>query len=118
MTPFDTLPAAFGAVVEASPDALALIDTGHSPATRLTFAGLGAEVARAASMLTDQLALRRGDTVCNWLPNMTESVVLQLAAAHLGLLTVNLNTRYRSSELAHVLRTTNAAALVLPSDFL
>lgn len=118
MTPFDTLPAAFGAVVEASPDALALIDTGHSPATRLTFAGLGAEVARAASMLTGQLALRRGDTVCNWLPNMTESVVLQLAAAHLGLLTVNLNTRYRSSELAHVLRTTNAAALVLPSDFL
>jgi fatty-acyl-CoA synthase len=41
-----------------------------------------------------------------------------LAAAHLGVLVVPLNTRYRAVEVRNILRTTRARVLVIPSEFL
>lgn len=118
MTLPETLADAFDAVVEARPESLAVIDTRRPDLPGLTFSALAEEVARATSFLADRLDLERGDVLCNWLPNVPETIVLHLAAARLGLLTVSLNTRYRAAELAHVLKTTGPAALVLPTAFL
>ena len=65
-----------------------------------------------------RLGLRRGDAIALWLPNIPEWVVLEFAAAALGLLVVGVNTRYRSGELDGILGTARPRCLVVQPDFL
>ena len=59
-----------------------------------------------------------GATIGAWLPNRIEWVVTQFACSALGVALLGLNTRYRSHEISHLLRTIPLSAIVLPSDFL
>jgi fatty-acyl-CoA synthase len=93
----------------ATPDAVALTDT--STHETVTYAELQDRALRAAAGLR-ALGFSRGDTLAIWLSNGVEWVVLEFASAYLGVLVCGLNPRYKPNEIAHLLRVSQARALV------
>lgn len=70
---------------------------------------------RLSAMMSARLAaggLRRGDVVALLLPSIPLYHVTYLAAARLGAITTGINTRYRRTEMAHILRHSQAHTLV------
>jgi fatty-acyl-CoA synthase len=63
------------------------------------------------------LGLAPGDRLALWLPNIPAWLLLFLAAARLGVLTVAVNTRFRSNEVADILGRSRAKALALWPGF-
>lgn len=60
---------------------------------------------------------RPGDFVAIWAPNCPEWVLLELGAALAGVTLVTINPAYRASELAHVLRQSEAKGLILIPEY-
>ena len=83
---------------------------------RWTYAELAERVDRAARSLAG-LGLRKGDRVGIWAPNCAEWVVTQFATAKLGVILVNVNPAYRTTELAFALRQSGCKALVSAVQF-
>jgi len=83
---------------------------------RMTYAELGEAVDRAARSLAG-LGLVKGDRVGIWAPNCAEWVITQFATAKLGIILVNVNPAYRTSELAYALRQSGCRALVSAPTF-
>ncbi|MCU1614387.1 MAG: Fatty-acyl-CoA synthase [Frankiales bacterium] len=83
---------------------------------QLTYDELLARVEVAAAGL-QAAGFRRGDSIALWLPSSIEWVVLEFAAAGLGILVVPLNTRYKTTEIAHLLGVGRADALVFAPGF-
>ncbi len=103
--------------VAAHPSRLAVVDapnrgdfTEGAP-RRLTYAELDAEVRRCCMALIE-LGLRKDDIVVVQLPNIVEQFVLYLACAALGIVVSPVPIQYREHELDHVLRHTQAHAVV------
>ena len=71
---------------------------------------------RAAAWLTLQ-GVGRGDVVAVWLVNRVEWLALLFALARLGAVLVTVNTRYRSDEVAYILRKSGARLLVTQAVF-
>jgi len=69
----------------------------------------------AAGLL--HLGLTVGDRIGIWSPNCYEWVLIQFASAKAGLILVNINPAYRSSELEFVLNKVGCKALVLAPSF-
>jgi fatty-acyl-CoA synthase len=69
----------------------------------------------AAGLLA--LGLRRGNRVGIWAPNRHEWLVTQFATARIGLVLVNINPAYRTSELEYALRKVGCRALVMARRF-
>jgi fatty-acyl-CoA synthase len=63
------------------------------------------------------LGLQAGDRVGIWSPNNVEWVITQFATAKLGLILVNINPAYRTSELTYTLQKVGCKALILASRF-
>jgi fatty-acyl-CoA synthase len=63
------------------------------------------------------LGLRRGDVLALWMPNVRQWLQLYLAASSLGITVAAVNTRYRSSDVAHLLRAAKARAIAYLPDF-
>ncbi|WGD54302.1 AMP-binding protein [Bradyrhizobium sp. CB1650] len=59
----------------------------------------------------------KGDVVAIWLVNRLEWVAILFAAARLGAIVAAVNTRYRSAEVAHLLRLSGAKLLVVEAAF-
>jgi fatty-acyl-CoA synthase len=59
------------------------------------------------------LGLRRGNRVGIWAPNRHEWVVTQFATARIGLVLVNINPAYRTTELEYALNKVGCRALVM-----
>lgn len=59
----------------------------------------------------------KGDVVAVWLVNRLEWIALLFAAARLGAVIAAVNTRYRSAELAHLLKLSGAKLLVVEAAF-
>jgi fatty-acyl-CoA synthase len=83
---------------------------------RWTYGELAERVDRAARSLAG-LGLRKGDRVGIWAPNCAEWVVTQFATAKLGVILVNVNPAYRTTELAFALRQSGCKALVSAVQF-
>lgn len=111
-----SLIAAFGRMVASNPDAIAVAG-GRDLDESLTYAELEDRSARLAGGL-EKLGVRPGEALAVWLPNVVEWVMIELACARLGVMVAPLNTRYRSAEAAHLLRTSQARVLVLPAGFM
>jgi acyl-CoA synthetase (AMP-forming)/AMP-acid ligase II len=60
----------------------------------------------------------RGDHIALWLPNHPEWLLLWLAALQIGATVIPLNTRYKPSEAAYVLRKSNASMLFVEREFI
>ncbi|RYY46927.1 MAG: hypothetical protein EOP59_02060 [Sphingomonadales bacterium] len=59
----------------------------------------------------------QGDTLAVWLPNIAAWPMIELAAAHLGLIVVPVNTRWKAAELRHALAVSRARLIVMPEEF-
>ncbi len=69
---------------------------------RHSYSELGEAVERLAAALL-AAGLRRGDRVGVWAPNRAEWALVQYATAALGVILVNINPAYRTSELEYAL---------------
>ena len=83
---------------------------------RWTYRQLNEAADRFAAALL-RLGLEPGDRVGIWSPNRYEWVVTQFATAKAGLILVNVNPAYRTSELEFALKKVGCRALVLASRF-
>jgi fatty-acyl-CoA synthase len=109
-----TLPAFFDAMVFRQPDRPALISRHQS--LRYSYGELQREARRLASALL-QLGLAKGDRIGIWSHNNAEWVLMQLATAQVGLVLVNINPAYRTSELEYALNKVGCKALVTMPRF-
>src|SRR5574344_609245 len=83
---------------------------------RLTYKQLQQQVnAFACSLL--QLGLKKGDRLAIWSPNCVEWTITQFAAFKAGIILVNLNPAYKSTELEYVLNKGSCKGLVIASQF-
>ncbi|WP_432137405.1 FadD3 family acyl-CoA ligase [Streptomyces sp. bgisy154] len=85
--------------------------------TRITYAGLGARVERAAAACLAH-GLRPGDRVAIWAPNSLDWLVAALGAVTAGGVLVPLNTRFKGAEAADVLRRSGTRLLFVTGTFL
>jgi fatty-acyl-CoA synthase len=81
-----------------------------------TYAELGERVDHAARALAG-LGLGKGDRLGIWAPNCAEWVVTQFATAKLGVILVNVNPAYRTSELGYALRQSGCNTLISATEF-
>lgn len=84
-----------------------------APVSRAEFA---AKVEQTAAWLAAQ-GIGKGDVVAVWLVNRIEWIALLFAAARLGAVVAAVNTRYRSAEVAHLLRLSGAKLMVVEAAF-
>jgi acyl-CoA synthetase (AMP-forming)/AMP-acid ligase II len=113
----ETLPETVPGVVHRAatlwPDDEAVVDR----ATRLTFNELEGAVRQAAKAFV-ATGLQPGDRASVWAPNMHQWIVVALGLYTAGGVLVPLNTRFKGTEAAHVLRTSGARFLFTVTDFL
>jgi fatty-acyl-CoA synthase len=104
-----TIGAEFDRVCAAAPDTLALVV--RHQGVRWTYAELKARVdAMAAGLLA--LGLEPGERIGIWAPNCAEWAITQFATAKAGLVLVNINPAYRTSEVEYALNKVGCRALV------
>jgi fatty-acyl-CoA synthase len=85
----------------------------RTPVSRAEFS---ARVAQTAAWLAAQ-GIGKGEVVAVWLINRVEWIALLFAAARLGAIVAAVNTRYRSAEVAHLLKLSGAKLLVVEAAF-
>ena len=83
---------------------------------RLSWSELNAAVDRLARGLLG-LGLSKGDRLGVWSPNRYEWALTQYATAKLGVILVNINPAYRTSELEYALRQSGCRVLVAAPAF-
>ena len=111
---YRTVDGVLKAAVAIAPDRVALVVPFQS--IRFTFSELDREVQRAARGLM-ACGLVPGDRIGIWAPNCVEWILTMFAAARAGLVLVNINPAYRSSELEFALRLVGCRALVFAPRF-
>jgi fatty-acyl-CoA synthase len=110
----ETIGANLRRIAAAYPDREAVVDmpTGR----RWTYAAFDAETdALARGLIAAGIAA--GDRVGIWAPNCPEWVLLQYATAKAGIILVNINPAYRSTELGYALRQSGVRLLVSAQSF-
>jgi len=110
----DTLGDFFDAMVERHPEREALVSLHQG--RRYTYRQLQGEVNQLASALLG-LNLTVGDRIGIWSHNNAEWVLMQLATAKVGLVLVNINPAYRTSEVEYALNKVGCKALVSMARF-
>src|SRR4051794_35799171 len=96
------------------PDAEALVDCQQG--VRLTYAELDAATDRVARALL-AAGLGPGDRLGIWSPNRSEWVLIQYGSARAGVILVNVNPAYRTSELEYVLNQSGCRMLIAAPSF-
>ena len=109
-----TLGTFFADMVARQPDREALVSVHQG--RRYTYAQLQAEAQRLASALLG-MGLAPGDRVGIWSHNNAEWVLMQLATAQVGLVLVNINPAYRTSEVEYALNKVGCKLLVTMARF-
>jgi HIP---CoA ligase len=109
----DTLPGVVHRAASRWPRDEAIVDRD----VRLTFAQLDDAVRQSARAFVAS-GLEPGDRASVWAPNMHQWIVAALGLYAAGGVLVPLNTRFRGTEAAHVLRTSGARFLFTVTDFL
>ncbi|GKT15642.1 AMP-binding protein [Acidovorax sp. SUPP2522] len=104
----------FSDMAQRQPDREALVSVHQR--LRYTYGQLHTEVRRLASALLG-LDLNPGDRVGIWSHNNAEWVLMQLATAQVGLVLVNINPAYRTSEVEYALNKVGCKALVTMARF-
>jgi fatty-acyl-CoA synthase len=83
---------------------------------RFTYAQLGTAVDELARGLL-AAGLERGDRIGIWSPNCAEWVLVQYATARIGVILVNVNPAYRTSELEYALGQSGCRMLISATAF-
>ena len=111
---YRTVDGVLKAAVGNVPDRSALVVPSQS--IRFTFAEFDREVERVARGMV-ACGLEPGERIGLWAPNCAEWVLTMFGAARAGLVLVNINPAYRSSELEFALRLVGCRALVFAPRF-
>ncbi|MDP3139201.1 MAG: class I adenylate-forming enzyme family protein, partial [Burkholderiaceae bacterium] len=112
-----SLQAVFAATCAAHGDRQAVVFYGDDgQAHRRTYAELYRDARHLAANLL-RAGLARGDHVAVWMPNSYHWLVVRFGVALAGLVLVPLNTRLRRDDLAQILRSSDARALVTDEQF-
>ena len=100
-------------------DAEAVVDRNGpgGTTTRWSFDRLAEEVATATRAVVAR-GIEPGDRVAIWAPNCAEWIVAALGAIGAGAVLVPLNTRYKGTEAAYILRASGARILFTVQGFL
>jgi fatty-acyl-CoA synthase len=109
-----TIGDAFDQTVARFPDRDALIV--RHQGLRYTYSALREQVDRCAGGLM-ALGIEKGQRIGIWAPNRVEWAILQVAAAKVGAILVNVNPAYRLHELEYVLNQSGCTMLVLAPQF-
>jgi fatty-acyl-CoA synthase len=109
-----TIGANFEATVARVPDNEALVS--RHQGLRYTYAELNEAVDVVARGLLD-LGLEQGDRVGMWSPNYAEWVLVQYATAKIGVILVNINPAYRTSEVEYAVRQSGCRLLIAAPSF-
>ncbi|MFI9822896.1 FadD3 family acyl-CoA ligase [Streptomyces sp. NPDC052013] len=109
-----SIPELVRSAAERYADAEAVVDG----RTRISYAELGARVERAAAACMANGRIRPGDRVAIWAPNSLDWIVAALGAVSAGAVLVPLNTRFKGTEAADVLRRSGARLLFVTGTFL
>ncbi|AZE89982.1 AMP-binding protein [Pseudomonas orientalis] len=109
-----TIGQAFDRTAAQHPDGEALV-VRHQQ-RRLTWRQL-AETVELHARAFIALGMQTGDRLGIWAPNCAEWCICQVASAKLGVILVNINPAYRTSELDYVLRQSGCQWLVCASAF-
>lgn len=96
------------------PDNLALVSRHQN--RRYTYAEFNAAVDEVARGLL-ALGFEAGDRIGIWSPNNAEWVLVQYATAKVGVILVNINPAYRTSELAYALNQSGCRMLIAAQSF-
>ncbi|MCC2657968.1 MAG: AMP-binding protein [Panacagrimonas sp.] len=104
----------FEATVAKFPDREALVMPHQG--IRWTYRQLNTEVDRVARGLLSR-GYAKGDRLGVWAPNLVEWVLAQFATAKLGVIQVNINPAYRTSELAYALQKVGCRGLIAARQF-
>ncbi|WP_081502599.1 AMP-binding protein [Variovorax sp. CF313] len=104
----------FDDMVAKQPDREALVS--RHEGQRFTYRELQTESNRLAGALLN-LGLAPGDRVGIWSHNNVAWVLMQIATAKVGLILVNINPAYRTSELEYALNKVGCKALVTMAQF-
>ncbi|NUP24045.1 MAG: fatty acid--CoA ligase family protein [Streptomyces sp.] len=107
------IPGLVRSAVERYPDVEAVVEG----RTRVSYAELGARVERAAAACLAN-GVEPGDRVAIWAPNSLDWIVAALGAVSAGAVLVPLNTRFKGTEAADVLRRSGARMLFVTGTFL
>ena len=110
----ETIGANFDRIVASDPEREALVVRDQDVCW--TYAELGARVDRLARAFV-ATGLRPGDRMGIWAPNCAEWVLVQYASAKAGVILVNINPAYRTSELEFVLKQSGCRVLVSARAF-
>src|SRR3954451_4096345 len=110
----ETIGANLARTARSLPDAPALVSCHQD--VRWTYAELDDRVTRLARGLLDA-GLGPGDRLGIWSPNCAEWVLVQYATARAGIILVNLNPAYRTSELEYALCQSGCRMLVTAAAF-
>lgn len=102
------------AVAERNPGGEAIVSIPQG--ARLTYATFFEQVDRLARGLLG-LGVGKGDRVGIWATDNFEWVILQIAAARIGAILVNINPANRSSEFEHAMRAAKVGTLFLMPSF-
>ena len=110
----ETIGANFERTVARVPDGEALVS--RHQGQRFTYAELDEAVDVVARGLLD-LGLVPGERLGIWSPNNTEWVLTQYATAKIGVILVNINPAYRTSELEYALKQSGCRILIAAPSF-
>lgn len=126
------LPDLLGRLVRRDPAAPAVIDITGTDATGTDAMSTGATGGRRAIPVSRETLWRRtaalaarlrdagigaGDRVAVWLPNWSDSLCWQFAAAALGAHVIGVNTRYNVDEVAHLLDRARPRLVAVAHEF-
>ena len=104
----------FEATVAKFPDREALVMPHQG--IRWTYRQFNAEVDRVARGLLAR-GYAKGDRLGVWAPNLVEWVLAQYATAKIGVIQVNINPAYRTSELAYALQKVGCRGVIAARQF-
>ena len=110
----ETIGANFDRIVGLYPDRDAVVVCHQD--VRWTYAEFGARVDRVARALVG-IGLQPGDRMGIWAPNCAEWLLVQYASAKAGVILVNVNPAYRTSELEFVLNQSGCRVLISARAF-
>ena len=100
-----------------SPDKLAIIDAGRTPALELTYRQMNERADRLAAWLRDVAGVQKGDRVAILARDGVEHLDLFYACAKLGAIHTPFNWRLHWRELAGLVELTTPKALLFSDDF-
>ncbi len=100
-----------------SPDKLAIIDAGKTPALELTYRQMNDRANRLANWLRDVADVQKGDRVAILARDGVEHLDLFYACAKLGAIHTPFNWRLHWRELAGLIELTTPKALLFSDDF-